>query len=187
MADASETAAKLLALAHKRAPNAEARAVVSFGRQGNTRFAAGEITTAGATDIAEIALSVSLGKRHATATTSESSPAALDKLAERTLAMAKLVPEDPEHMPVLGPQSYADAPAVYDEATAKLVDSARAASARAVIELADQHKVIPAGFFQAQASELAIRTSAGLEARHVGVADAHHPDSRWNRIGLGWS
>ena len=166
MADVGETAASVLHLTKKLAPTAEARASVSFGRKGNTRFAAGEITTAGATDIAEVSLSVSLGKRHATATTSESSPAALEKLAERTLAMAKLVPEDPELMPVLGPQSYGAAPDDYDDATANMVDSERAQAARAVIELADSKQVIPAGFFQASATERALATSAGLTARH---------------------
>src|SRR5262245_28729285 len=115
MADTSAIANQLLELAKSRAAGAEARVHVALGREANTRFAAGDITTAGDTDVTDISLTLAFGKRHASATTSQIDAASLEALVDRTATMAKLLPEDPEYMPVLGPQTYGPGGNEYDE------------------------------------------------------------------------
>lgn len=164
--DLAATAARLLKLVKTRAPSAEASVVVRLGRAKNTRFAAGEITTAGDTDVSDVVLSVGIGTKHATATTTETDPNRLEPLVERALAMAKLAPEDPEHMPVLGPQKYAPASVEWDEATATLGHEHRAKAAREIIAQAEAKQVIAAGFYSTSAVTSLLATSRGLSAQH---------------------
>jgi predicted Zn-dependent protease len=163
--DLGAAASRLIQLVKKRAPEAEASVAMRVGRAQNTRFAAGEITTAGDTDISDVVLTVALGTRHATTTTTETDPSRLEPLVERALAMAKLAPEDPEWVPVLGPQKYATTDE-WDEATATLGHEHRAKAAREIIAQADAKQVIPAGFYATSAVTHLFATSRGLSARH---------------------
>lgn len=165
-ADPSAIATKLIKLVKQKEAGAEAQVVVYLGREQNTRFAAGEITTAGDTDVDGVVLTVALGARHATATSTETNTDRLAPLAERAVAMAKLAPEDPEWVPVLGPQKYAASANEYDEATATLGNDQRAKAAREIIALADEKKVIPAGFYFTRAVKRFLATSRGLSAEH---------------------
>ena len=61
--------------------------------------------------------------------------------------MAKLAPEDPEHMPVLGAQSYALGESEFDDATAALPNEKRARSGARGHRSRRRKSVIPAGFF----------------------------------------
>jgi predicted Zn-dependent protease len=149
-----------------RASGAEALIALSLGRESNTRFAAGDITTAGDTDVADISLTLAFGKRHASASTTQIDAAALAALVDRTAAMAKLLPEDPEYMPVLGPQTYGPGGNEFDEATASLPNDKRAEAARNAIAGCDAKGVIGAGFYYSSGSERLLATSAGLTAKH---------------------
>jgi predicted Zn-dependent protease len=80
--------------------------------------------------------------------------------------MTKLAPEDPEWVPVLGPQKYAASGNEFDEATATLGNEQRAKAARAIIALADEKQVIPAGFYLTRAVKRFLATSRGLSAEH---------------------
>jgi predicted Zn-dependent protease len=166
MPDLDVIAQQLISKVRAKSVSAEVRVNLSFGREGNTRYASGDITTAGDTDVAEVALTVALGKRHATATSSQSDPAALDALVGRTLAMAKLAPEDPENMPVLGPQHYGPGAPEWDDDTAALSHARRADDARAAIAACVAKNVIAAGFIAQSATESLLATSRGLEAKH---------------------
>ena len=166
MADANPVLERLMALVKSRASGAEARAQLTLGREANTRFAAGDITTAGDTDVNELALTLAFGKRHATATTTQTDSNALSALVDRTAAMAKLLPEDPEYVPVLGPQKYEPAANEFDEATATLPDEKRAEAARGAIAACDKQGVIGAGYYYTTGTEHWLATSAGLSARH---------------------
>jgi predicted Zn-dependent protease len=166
MADANAVLENLMSLVKSRAPGAEARAQLALGRESNTRFAAGDITTAGDTDVNELSLTLAFGKRHATATTTQSDPSALSALVDRTASMAKLLPEDPEYMAVLGPQSYVRGAGEFDDATATLPAEKRAEAARGTIAACDKQGVIGAGYYYSTAIESWLATSAGLRASH---------------------
>jgi predicted Zn-dependent protease len=168
-ADASAIATKLIKLVKQKEAAAEAQVVVRLGREQNTRFAAGEITTAGDTDIVDVVLTVAIGTRHATATSTETNPDRLEPLAARALAMAKLAPEDPEWVPVLGPQKYAASANEYDEATATLGNEQRAKAAREIIRLADEKQVIPAGFYLTRDVKRFLANSDGAHSRRHGL------------------
>jgi predicted Zn-dependent protease len=63
--------------------------------RGNTRFAAGEITTAGVSTDANITITSTLGRRRASTTTNLADDASLRRAVELSERIAKLSPDDP--------------------------------------------------------------------------------------------
>lgn len=178
----------VLARVKKLDVKAEARAGLWSYRTANTRFARNEVTTSGEADESQVSLYVALGKRHAQATSNQLDPAALSALAARALALARVAPEDPEGMPVLGAMKPAAAPSAFDEGTAKLTAAVRAESVRAAIDAAKAKGLVIAGFVDHVAGTSALGTSAGLSAQHkLSVfsmsATARTPDGS----GSGWA
>jgi predicted Zn-dependent protease len=186
--DPRQVAEQALALAAQIAPGAQASARVEDGRESYTRFAVNEATGAGDTDRASVSVRVALGQRHATASSNRSDPASLRALVERAAAMAKLAPEDPESMPVLGPQAYGRPGPAHDEATASYPHERRGAQVREAIEACGRAGVAGAGFFNASADAYVFATSAGLRAEHRESRAAFSMTARTpDGTGSGWA
>ena len=174
----------------------ETRVNISSGWSGNTRFAGSEITTSGGITDTTVSVTSTVGKRRASATTNVLDDASLKRTVDLAERLAKLAPEDPEIMPELGPQEYAQVQSFIDR-TAELGPEARATAAKRVIERATTSAksgevnpvasadgagvspgslgaaaarpsgdVVVAGFLEANAGANAIATSRGLFAYH---------------------
>ena len=111
----------------------ETRVNLGAGWTGNTRFAGGEITTAGGTTDTSLSVTSTFGKKSASASTNVLDDAGLKRVVELAERLAKLSPDDREYLPVLGPQQYADVNA-YAAATAGLTPEARAVAVERVFE-----------------------------------------------------
>jgi predicted Zn-dependent protease len=167
---------------------AEAIVGVRAAREGNTRFAVNELSTSGETERLEVALTVQLGQRSATAVTNQQDDHSLDDLVGRVVRMARLAPESPELMPPLAHQSYTAAKNAVDAATAKLTPDVRAKAAGTAIAAADAAKLGIAGFVSHGERSVALGTSAGLSAYHQWTfasmsCTARTPDG----TGSGWA
>jgi predicted Zn-dependent protease len=168
------------------------------GFQKNVRFADNRISTAGSAENLGIGVASHFGRRSAVVTTNDTSDASLERAVRQSEALARLAPENPEAMPLLGPQQYTPVEG-YFESTANADASARAQAAKTAIELtraAGDMKT--AGYLQASRGMNAIGNSAGMFAYHRGTsanytltvrtddgtgsgwAGADHPD--WNRL-----
>jgi len=146
----------------------QTRVTVGSGWSGNTRFAASEITTAGGITDTSVTITSTIGRRRASASTNVLDDAALKRTVELSERLARLAPEDPEIMPELAGQQYAQVSA-FVERTADLSPEARAHAAQTVID-ADQAKanrLSVAGFIEANAGATAVATNAGLFAYHA--------------------
>jgi predicted Zn-dependent protease len=166
MTSAKQTAENLIGMLKKAHAGAEGRARVTVGKMSHTRFAVNEITTAGDTDDTEVSLTVSFGRQHATATTSRLEEEAHADLVERAVSMAKLSPEDPEWMGVLGPQTFRPSGPTRDSATEKATPELRAEAAKAAIAITKEKGVLGAGFFSTGSVDTALATSLSLVAYH---------------------
>ncbi|MCS6913718.1 MAG: TldD/PmbA family protein [Myxococcales bacterium] len=155
------------ALAAARRVDAGAESVVTLhgGRQGHTRFGRNEITTAGEVDEVTVTIAIQRARRRAAASTNQTDPASLRATAEAAGRMVQLAPEDPEVLPVLGPQRYAKVEA-HDPAVARLSPADRSAAVAQVIALAESAGLQVAGFLGHSETVLAVATSAGLRALH---------------------
>src|SRR5437867_3573255 len=122
--DAQALAKRILSMATA----AEAEVSLSGGPEAHLRFAANTVTTSGAADDLRVAFTAYDGKRHATVTGNQTDDASLKRIVEQAERLAKLAPEDPEHMPLLGPQEYTPTGG-FDARTANLPPAARADAA----------------------------------------------------------
>lgn len=176
--------ARVLEAVKKIEPRAEAAAVVREGRRGATRFAASEITTAVDADLGEIVLTVALGNRHATASTNRADKIA--ELVERAVQMAKLAPEDPEWLPLLGPQSFAKNEAAFDPSP--LSNELRARAARDAIDRCAGAGVVGAGFYDGLWARESRATSAGFHGEHARTQHRYTMTARTpDKTGSGWA
>ena len=107
-------------------PDAEVKVDVQRRAAANVRFARNEPTTSGESDEVTVSVWVGIGRRHAATSVNQTDEGAIARVAERALAMAKVSPEDPEKMPLLGQQTYAPVPSAYDDSLALMGPKARA-------------------------------------------------------------
>jgi predicted Zn-dependent protease len=179
---------EVLGIAKAAAPRAETSVSVASSRDANTRFARNEITSAGDVDDTTVAITVAIGKRHATTSTNQTDRASLERAVDRAVQVAQLAPEDPERMPVLGRQKYVKAADAWDASTSKLGADARAAAARTAIEQAATDKLAIAGFYAHTAGVRGLGTSAGLRVTHRATSVQFSMTARTaDATGSGWS
>lgn len=150
----------------------ETQVNLSAGWQGNTRFAGNEITTAGGTTDIRLTVTSVIGKRRASVTTNVLDDEGLKRTVEQSERLARLAPEDPEHLPMPGPQQY-DTVNSYATATAELTPEARALAVERTLGGvrdaggAEASGLFVAGFLEASAGVgSVVANSHGLFAYH---------------------
>ncbi len=148
-----------------RADGVEAQ--VTSGYTGNVRFAANQMSTAGATANAQLAVRSTFGLKHAAVTTNDLSDESIRRAVEQSERIARLSPDDPETMPDLPPQRYAPVTSWF-ERTAALTPADRARAALTALELAraSDGQLAAAGYLEAGMGAAAIGNKAGLFAYH---------------------
>ena len=97
---------RVLSLATSSAGVDQARVNISSEWGGNTRFADSGITTSGGVTNTSVTVTVTIGKRRASASTNVLEDASLKRTVDLAATLARLSPEDVELMPELGPQTY---------------------------------------------------------------------------------
>ncbi|HEU4829225.1 MAG TPA: TldD/PmbA family protein [Gemmatimonadales bacterium] len=132
---------------------------------GNIRYARNTVTTAGAQQNMSLSVASSFGKRTGSASTNEFDDASIERAIRRSEELARLAPENPEHMEVLGPQTYTPTPA-YFESTAAITPDYRADVAAAGIVPARGKDCTAAGFLNDGAGFTSMLNSKGLFAYH---------------------
>src|SRR4051794_8674374 len=132
-------------LAFSKAEECEVSLTGSEG--GNIRYAQNAISTSG--DVSTLSLSVTsaFGKRSGTATINEFDDKSLEKVVRRAEELAQLAPENPEYMPMLGPQTYKDT-ITYVPATAAITPDTRADAVAKSIQVAKEAKLEAAGYVE---------------------------------------
>jgi len=179
---------RALEQAARAAPGAEAIVSVRQSQRGHARYANNEITQAGEVTETQLRLTLAFGKRHAKAETNQTDEASLHALAARTAALAEVAPEDPEWLPVLGPQRYATSSSGFDPATIDLPAKARTAAAAAAIRRAEEKSLVAAGFYESDATLFTFATSAGLRAEHKETVSSMTTTLRTaDGAGSGWA
>jgi predicted Zn-dependent protease len=176
----------------------EIQVSVNGGHETNVRLADNRISTSGGVTDLTLGVYSAFGPKHALSSTNDMSDAGLERAVRQSEALARLAPEDPESMPLLGPTKYAETRA-YFESTATLTPEMRAGAARVAIDAAKAERDLKAaGFIAANAGMQALGNNRGLFAYHPstsvnytltvrtadgtgsGWAGADHPD--WSQI-----
>jgi predicted Zn-dependent protease len=168
------------------------RVNVSSERSGNTRFADGSITTSGGVTNTTVTVTVTIGKRRASASTNVVDDESLKRTVDLAATLAKLSPDDPELMPELGRQPE-KAVNAFVQRTALLDPEMRSGAISRAIEAAaaagkSAGAVFTAGYLEANARAIAVATSNGLFAYHRTTdADFSMTVRTPDRTGSGWA
>jgi predicted Zn-dependent protease len=139
----------------------ECEAGLNGSEGGNIRYARNAVSTAG--DISTLSLSVSstFGKKTGSATINEFDDKSLEKVVRRAEELAQLAPENPEYMPLLGPQNFKDS-ITYVESTAAMTPDSRAELVGKSIKVAKEAKLEAAGFLENTTGFSAFMNSKGM-------------------------
>jgi predicted Zn-dependent protease len=124
------------------------------------RFAANGFTTSGRREDASAAITVWIGKRRGSASTTDLDDASLQRAVSEAEQLARISPVDKEYLPTLGPQKYRPSGG-YVEATVNLSLPARAKAVDSIIRSCEKEGVIGAGFHQATGAMSAFATKNG--------------------------
>lgn len=136
---------------------------LSGSESGNIRYARNTVSTAGHRSNQNLVVQSNYGKKYATATIDEFDDESLKKVVKRSEELAKISPENPEFMGILGPQTY-DESVTHIDATANITPDYRAQVANSSIEPAAAKDVTAAGFLNDSAGFSAMMNSKGLFA-----------------------
>jgi predicted Zn-dependent protease len=151
------------------------------------RFARNGPTTSGANSVPRLTLTSSFGKRSGSVSINQFDTASLTSALRRSEDMARLAPEDPEHMPGLAGQDYAEV-AAYDVATATDGHAVLAAGVSRCIKEAQAAGLTAAGYTESSAGVSCIANSKGLFGFHPSTHASLSETARTNDgTGSGWA
>ncbi|MCG8606251.1 TldD/PmbA family protein [bacterium] len=150
-------------LSYSKADGCEANLNGNVG--GNIRYARNTVSTSGMTSDTTLIVQSNYGKKMGTATINEFDDASLEKVVRRSEELAKLAPENPEFMDVLGPQEYLETKAHF-QSTAEISPEYRAQAAANSIGPCKQKNLVAAGFLQDNANFQSMINTADLFAYH---------------------
>ena len=150
----------------RRSQAERAQVTLNSNWTGNTRFAANQMSTSGSVENTGIGVQSWFGARHAVVTTTDLSDEGIERTVRQSEALARIAPEDPEDMPLLGPQQYQPVEAWFDP-TAGCTPEERARAAMTALSVTRAAGDLnAAGFIVASANATALANSAGLFAYH---------------------
>lgn len=130
---------------------------------GNIRYARSAVSTAGQISNMSLAVSSTFGKKTGMATINEFDDASLKKVVARSEELARLAPENPEFMPLLGPQQFDESP-TYNAKTAAINPDSRAEMVGKSLQVSKAAKLEAAGFLENSTWFTAIMNSKNLFA-----------------------
>lgn len=136
---------------------------LSGSDNGNVRYARNAVSTSGRISQTTIVVSSAYGKKSGIATINELDDASLEKVVRRSEELAQLAPENPEYVPMLGPQQYPDS-ATYVPATAQITPKQRTDMVEQSLLVAKGAKAVAAGFLEDSTGFSAMMNSKGLFA-----------------------
>ncbi|MBT0811535.1 TldD/PmbA family protein [Litoribacter ruber] len=133
---------------------------ISGGKTGNIRYARSTVNTSGESNELSLAITSVYGKRSGSTTINELDDESLKKAVERAEEIAKLAPENPEYMPMLGPQEYEES-RTFSESTDKIDPEFRAKAAADSIDPTSANNLTAAGYLEDYSGFSAFGNSKG--------------------------
>jgi predicted Zn-dependent protease len=162
MALLSETEARATlekALALSKADECEV--TLTGSRRGNLRFARNAVSTSGGSDTLSLGVECSFGRKSGAATINEFDSASLERAVRQAEELARLSPDNPEYVELVGPQTYLE-PKSFFPSTAATKQEDRVRAAAASIGICRDEKLTAAGYLSDGAGFSARANSRGL-------------------------
>lgn len=159
---------------------------LASSRSGNIRFARNEVTTSGYSEEVSVTLLAQYGKKKGVSRTNQLDDESLKRTVEKAEEMARLAPDDPETMPLLGPQTYLKPTGAFEDAAA--IDATyRAKVAADAIGKSDAKGLVSAGFLEHDHEAEAHANNKGLFGYQTRTGAAYSVTVRSkDGTGSGW-
>jgi len=141
----------------------ECEVSLSGSEGGNIRYARNAVSTAGEISSMGLAVTALFGKKSGTATINEFDDASLKKVVQRAEELARLAPENPEYVPLMGPQNFSES-VTYNKATDDLNPESRAEMVAKSLAVSKADKLEAAGYLENSTGFRALMNSKGLFA-----------------------
>ena len=155
-------------------------------RSSHTRFAANDVTTAGAVEDLRVSITSRGNRRSGSATVSSSDPAALQRAVALSEELMALAPEDPEFVEGLPAQSYPKVAGYFGE-TARAGALERRAGVKAALDLARRQGLQASGFYETGSRASAVANKKGNFGFHTATSSAYSTTMRTaDGSGSGW-
>jgi len=139
----------------------ETEVTISGGRTGNIRYARNTVNTSGETNELSLSITSVYGKKSGSTTINELSEEALKRAVARAEEIAALAPENPEYLPMLGPQNYS-ASKTFSQSTDSINPEFRAQLAVDSIKPCVENNLTAAGYLEDYSGFVATGNSKGL-------------------------
>lgn len=139
----------------------EMSAGLTGSRVGNIRYARNSVSTSGETNNQSLSVTSVFGKKSGTATINEFDDKSLEKTVRRAEEIAKLAPENPEYVSMLGPQTYLDTK-TFADSTAAINPDFRAEAAFKSIDPCSKKGLTAAGYWEDSTGFTAMGNTKGL-------------------------
>jgi predicted Zn-dependent protease len=153
---------------------------LSGGDGGNIRYARNSVSTSGGVSQSSLVVSSAFGKKLGVATINEFDEESLKKVVKRSEELAKLAPENPEYMSLLGPQTYGPDTPTFSEVTGRLTPKDRADAVAQSLKVSKDNSLNAAGFLEDSKGFAAIMNSKGLFAYNKSTNVAFNITMRTN-------
>ena len=140
----------------------ECEVTINGSEGGNIRYARNSVSTSGAINSTQLIVASTFGRKQGISTINEYDDTSLEKVVRRAETLAGLAPENPEYMPLLGPQTYGVPAKTFIPATAAISTKLRADLADQSLGIARNAGVTSAGYLENSASFSATMNSRGL-------------------------
>jgi predicted Zn-dependent protease len=150
----------------------EVELLVAGGKSALTRFANNNIHQNVAEENYQLSIRTAFGKKTGRATTNKFDDASVRNCVRASEALARVQQEDPDLLPLAGPEAFDDGPQVgraYFE-TATLGPAERAAGVAKIVEVAKRQGLTTAGIYSTSESVEAVVNSRGLATFHTQTA-----------------
>jgi len=137
------------------------------------------------TGVSNLSISVEaiIGRKMGEASTNRLDDESLRKVARNAVELVRISPEDPNLLPLLGPQEYEEVNAFYDE---EITPMDRAEGVKRVIDMCRRRGLTAAGIFSNSRGFLAIVNSKGLFAFHKSTSVTFSLSVMAEEDGAGW-
>ena len=142
----------------------EAQASYHASARLDTRFGENAITQNMGSCGEAVWLYVAYGRQHGSSVTNKLDGASLSELVRRTQNIARAAPEDPECLPLLGPQVYPSVPQRYFDDAACLTPDDLATGVKHVVEMAQSSRYVASGLYHTGHTTTALANNRGLFA-----------------------
>ncbi|MBC6365356.1 TldD/PmbA family protein [Algoriphagus sp. AK58] len=139
----------------------ETEVTISGGRTGNIRYARNTVNTSGETNELSLSITSVYGKKSGSTSINELDDESLKRAVARAEEIAALAPENPEYMPMLGPQNYA-ASKTFAKATDSINPEYRAQVALDSIKPCVDNNLTAAGYLEDFTGFVATGNNKGL-------------------------